>query len=70
MIPVTALIFWKVGLLFDMQSDRYRITLGAMDVSLQSRDDVIAQSGSIGRPFCYEIYDKITLEMLEQLELA
>lgn len=55
----------------DMQSDRYRITLGAMDVSLQSRDDVIAQSGSIGRPFCYEIYDKITsLEMLEQLELA
>lgn len=55
----------------DMQSDRYRMTLGAMDVSLQSRDDVIAQSGSIGRPFCYEIYDKITsLEMLEQLELA
>ncbi len=55
----------------DMQSDRYRLSLSSMNVSLQSRDAVIAQNGSLGRPFCFEIYDKlIALEMLEQLELA
>lgn len=55
----------------DMQSDRYRYSLSSMNVSLQSRDAVIAQNGSLGRPFCFEIYDKLTaLEMLEQLDLA
>lgn len=55
----------------DMQSDRYRYSLNAMVVSLQSRDSTIAQTGRIGRPFCFDIYDKlIALEMLEQLDLA
>lgn len=55
----------------DMQSDRYRLSLSSMNVSLQSRDAIIAQNGSLGRPFCFEIYDKlVSLEMLEQLELA
>lgn len=55
----------------DMQSDRYRLSLSSMNVSLQSRDTTIAQNGSLGRPFCYQIYDKlVSLEMLEQLELA
>ena len=55
----------------DMQSDRYRLSLNPMNVSLQSRDAIIAQNGSLGRPFCFEIYDKLTaLEMLEQLDLA
>lgn len=55
----------------DMQSDRYRYSLSSMNVSLQSRDATIAQNGSLGRPFCFEIYDKLTaLEMLEQLDLA
>lgn len=55
----------------EMQSDRYRLSLNPMTVSMQARDAVIAQNGSIGRPFCFEIYDKLTaLEMLEQLDLA
>lgn len=55
----------------DMQSDRFRLSLSSMNVSLQSRDATIAQNGSLGRPFCFEIYDKLTsLEMLEQLDLA
>lgn len=55
----------------DMQSDRYRYSLSSMFVSLQSRDGTIAQTGRVGRPFCYNIYDKlINLEMLEQLDLA
>ena len=55
----------------DMQSDRYRYSLNAMVVSLQSRDSTIAQTGRVGRPFCFNIYDKlIALEMIEQLELA
>lgn len=55
----------------DMQSDRYRLSLNSMNISLQSRDAIIAQNGSLGRPFCFEIYDKLTaLEMLEQLDLA
>jgi len=55
----------------DMQSDRFRYSLAAMNVSLQSRDATMAQTGSLGRPFCFEIYDKLTaLEMLEQLDLA
>lgn len=61
----------KEILCLDMQSDRYRYSLSAMSVSLQSRDATIAQNGSLGRPFCFEIYDKLTaLEMLEQLDLA
>lgn len=55
----------------DMQSDRYRYSLNAMLVSVQGRDTTIAQTGRIGRPFCFDIYDKlIALEMLEQLDLA
>ena len=55
----------------DMQSDRYRLSLSSMSISLQNRDSVIAQNGSQGRPFCFEIYDKLlALEMLEQLDLA
>lgn len=55
----------------DMQSDRYRYSLSSMNVSLQSRDATIAQTGRIGRPFCFDIYDKlVALEMLEQLDLA
>lgn len=55
----------------DMQSDRYRLSLSSMSVSLQNRDSIIAQNGSLGRPFCFEIYDKLlALEMLEQLDLA
>lgn len=61
----------KEILCLDMQSDRYRYSLSAMNVSLQTRDATIAQNGSLGRPFCFEIYDKLTaLEMLEQLDLA
>ena len=55
----------------DMQSDRYRYSLNSMMVSIQNRDSTIAQTGRIGRPFCFDIYDKlIALEMLEQLDLA
>lgn len=55
----------------DLQSDRYRLSLNPMNVQLQGRDSTIAQSGSIGRPYCFEIYDKlIAFEMLEQLDLA
>ena len=56
----------------DMQSDRYRLSIADVNVvTLQSRDATIAQSGSLGRPFCFEIYDKlVALEMLEQLDLA
>lgn len=55
----------------DMQSDRFRLSMSSMNVSLQSRDATIAQNGSLGRPFCFEIYEKlIALEMLEQLDLA
>lgn len=55
----------------DMQSDRYRYSLSSMFVTVQSRDGTIAQTGRIGRPFCYGIYDKLVdLEMLEQLDNA
>lgn len=55
----------------DMQNDRYRYSMSSMQVSLQSRDATIAQTGTLGRPFCFEIYDKlVALEMLEQLWLA
>lgn len=55
----------------DMQSDRYRYSLNSMNVTLQSRDATIAQTGRAGRPFCFDIYDKlVALEMLEQLDLA
>lgn len=55
----------------EMQSDRYRLSLASMTVTMQSRDATIAQTGRMGRPFCFDIYDKLTaLEMLEQLDLA
>lgn len=55
----------------DLQSDRYRYSLNSMNVSLQSRDATIAQTGRVGRPFCFDIYDKlVSYEMLEQLDLA
>lgn len=55
----------------EMQSDRYRLSLASMTVTMQSRDATIAQTARMGRPFCFDIYDKLTaLEMLEQLDLA
>ena len=56
----------------EMQSDRHRLSLTDVNVlTLQSRDATIAQNGSLGRPFCFEIYDKlVAYEMLDQLDLA
>jgi len=55
----------------DMQSDRSRLSLNPMTITMEGRDSIIAQTGSIGRPYCFEIYDKLVgLEMLEQLDLA
>ena len=55
----------------NMQSDRMRFAISEQSITIQSRDAVIAQAGTIGRPFCFEIYDRlINLEMLDQLDIS
>ena len=54
-----------------MQSDRLRFSLSKDPIMIQGRDAVIAQTSTVGRPFCVDIYDKIfSLELLEQMYLA
>lgn len=54
-----------------MQSDRMRFSLSKDPIMVQGRDAIIAQTSTVGRPFCTEIYDKVfSLELLEQMYLA
>lgn len=54
-----------------MQSDRMRFALSTNPIMIQGRDSIIAQTSTVGRPFCVEIYDKVfSLELLEQMYLA
>ena len=54
-----------------MQSDRMRFSLSKDPILIQGRDSIIAQTSTVGRPFCVDIYDKVfSLELLEQMYLA
>lgn len=54
-----------------MQVDRMRFSLSKDQILIQGRDSVIAQTSTVGRHFCANIYDKVfSLELLEQLYLA
>ena len=54
-----------------MQADRMRFSLSKEQILIQGRDSVIAQTSTVGRHFCADIYDKVfSLELLEQLYLA
>lgn len=54
-----------------MQVDRMRFSLSKEQIMIQGRDSVIAQTSTVGRHFCTNIYDKVfSLELLEQLYLA
>ena len=54
-----------------MQIDRMRFSLSKEQIMIQGRDSIIAQTSTVGRHFCANIYDKVfSLEMLEQLYLA
>ena len=55
----------------EMQTDRMRFSLSKEPIMIQGRDSIIAQTSTVGRPFCAEIYDKVfSLELLEQMYLA
>lgn len=54
-----------------MQADRMRFSLSKEQILIQGRDSIIAQTSTVGRHFCADIYDKVfSLELLEQLYLA
>lgn len=54
-----------------MQIDRMRFSLSKEQIMIQGRDSIIAQTSTVGRHFCANIYDKVfSLELLEQLYLA
>ena len=54
-----------------MQVDRMRFSLSKDQIMIQGRDSIIAQTSTVGRHFCANIYDKVfSLELLEQLYLA
>lgn len=54
-----------------MQVDRMRFSLSKEQIMIQGRDSIIAQTSTVGRHFCANIYDKVfSLELLEQLYLA